>query len=49
MTGIGGLNWVLRDGAYIVPGVPAVGHITLRGYWHPGGVIANCTECQEAK
>lgn len=29
-----------------MPGVPAAGHITAGGYWHPGG-IDNCTKCAD--
>lgn len=28
-----------------VPGVPAAGHITSRGFWHPGG-IPGCRKCE---
>lgn len=30
-----------------VPGVPAAGHITSRGYWH-AGPISGCTKCEPA-
>lgn len=26
------------------PGVPAAGHVSSRGYWHPGP-IQGCTKC----
>lgn len=26
-----------------IPGVPAAGHVTTRGYWHPGAA-ANCSK-----
>ena len=28
----------------VQPGVPAAGHVTARGWWHPGG-IAGCVKC----
>jgi hypothetical protein len=28
----------------MVPGVPAAGHVTSGGYWHPGPG-ANCPRC----
>ena len=27
-----------------IPGVPAAGHVTARGYWHPGP-IEGCDKC----
>lgn len=27
-----------------IPGVPAAGHVTRGGYWHPGSK-ANCAKC----
>lgn len=27
-----------------IPGVPAAGHVTERGYWHPGR-IDGCPKC----
>ena len=29
-----------------VPGVPAAGHVTARGYWHPGNG-ATCPKCND--
>jgi hypothetical protein len=29
-----------------IPGVPAAGHVTSRGYWHPGP-IDGCAKCPE--
>ena len=29
-----------------MPGVPAAGHITSGGHWHPG-TISNCTKCND--
>lgn len=28
----------------VMPGVPAMGHVTGRGYWHPGP-IKGCAKC----
>ena len=30
-----------------MPGVPAVGHISPRGFWHPGSP-EGCVKCQAA-
>jgi hypothetical protein len=34
--------WPLR------PGVPAAGHVTYKGYWHPGR-IEGCVKCEPPK
>lgn len=31
-----------------VPGVPALGHVTARGYWHPGR-IEGCPKCEPSE
>ncbi len=28
-----------------IPGVPAAGHVTSKGYWHPGPVNG-CQKCE---
>jgi hypothetical protein len=30
----------------VMPGVPAAGHCTAGGHWHPGA-IENCHRCKE--
>lgn len=29
----------------VMPGVPAAGHVTTRGFWHPGRA-EGCTKCE---
>lgn len=29
----------------VYPGVPAAGHVTAKGFWHPGRV-EGCVKCQ---
>jgi hypothetical protein len=31
-----------------MPGVPAAGHVTSGGHWHPGG-IPTCTKCESSR
>lgn len=32
----------------VMPGIPAAGHLTDRGYWHPGRG-EGCVKCEDAK
>ena len=36
------------DHPWQIPGVPAAGHITAKGYWHPGR-IEGCVKCEVPK
>jgi hypothetical protein len=31
---------------YVIPNVPAAGHVSVKGYWHPGSP-RGCSKCFE--